>query len=176
MFRSFQSGPNCICLDRFCWDQDNQMYPNRFENFVIIVPTEYQEKLEFFNYFLQSPLFNVWLAIILLITICRKIFQHLLNKIINSRTITYIWIDTVGISFGTSSGSKIYNRSENVLIYFLSIFSMIAGIFCSGMLFKQFSINSYTPTILTLKDLNQNNHLTIYVPDVFFDKLDLDKE
>lgn len=107
-------------------------------------------------------------------TICRKILHNFHNGNVKQKTITYIWIDTVGIALGTSDGTKPINRSEKILIFFLSIFSMNAGIFCSGMILKEY-FSTLTPTILSLKDLNESN-LIVFVPLHLYGKFDFDQE
>lgn len=149
------------------------MYPHRIESYVIVVPTEYNEKSEILNYIIESPLFNIWMVTIILISIVRVLLQYFIHSKIQA---IQVWFETIGITFGTTGGPVIHNRPERILILFLSIFSIISGIFFSGLLFKQFTISSYMHTINSLQDLKQYADIPIYVPEDFDDKLELNKE
>lgn len=146
------------------------MYPHRIEQFVIVVPTEFREYSEMLNILIKSPLINVWPPTIILFTICHKLIYSLLPRGKNKSAI-HIFFESIGISFGATSPSFYINRSQNVLGLFLTIFSMSASITLSGYLFQQFTATSHMPTIITLNDLSENNHLNVYIPSSFRDTM-----
>lgn len=138
-----------------------QLYPHTYAKYVVIVPNRLNKKSEIMDLIYKSPLLNVWTITIILITILRKLFQYTTRK--KKRTFTELLINTFGMSFGTTSDSKIKNRPEQILLLFLSIFSLLAGIFCSGELFQQYSTYSYSSAINSLEDLS-NTDIIVLIP------------
>lgn len=104
--------------------------------------------------FADSPLINVWLFIIIVMTIVRILIKKWLNQKLSDWTA--ILLHTFGMSFSVPSSQVISNRSEKVLILFLGMFAILASIFCSGYLIKQYTIDSQTRLIKTLEDLNKS--------------------
>lgn len=71
--------------------------------------------------------------------------------------ISSIIFESIGLLFGTTGlWRTITNKSETVLILFLSMFGMIASILCTGILFDQFAMDLTKPIINSLEDLTPN--------------------
>lgn len=144
------------------------LYPHEYENFVLIVPNVMKDEIDFINYAIKSPLVNVWAVAILLVTLSRCFFRKIL-QLDKTTDWQQIFIDNVGLSFGWKSFIENYkNRSDKILILFLSTFSLIAGIFFSGHLLQKFAIVSVNPKISTFDDLIQSN-LNIVIPREYID-------
>lgn len=137
-----------------------KLYPHDYDNFVIIVPNLLKEHNNLINIIIDSPLVNVWAITICIVTIVRCIFKYILK---NSNDWMYTFIETYGISFGTTSAAKSTKLSDQIIVLFLSIFSLIAGIFCSGILFQQYATVSFEPRINTLDDIAKAQY-HIFVP------------
>lgn len=151
------------------------LYPHDVEEYVIVVPTKLDSNLTLLDYILKSPLLNVWALAILLFTINRKFLQYFTNA---SKQLRWsdITIETIGLSFGSTAGRQIANRPERIAILFLSVFSILANILCSSLLFQQLSFVSYKPNILKLCDINKSKHLNVYYPAIFRASMGLEME
>lgn len=116
----------------------------------------------------ESPLMNVWLLTILLITITRILIRKWTN--VNVHDSMKILLHTFGMSFGVdSSNQSVFCRAEKIVVLFLSIFAMLASIFCSGYLFQQYTSDMSIPLIQTLNDVNKSD-LKILVGNNIIDK------
>lgn len=118
--------------------------------------------------FIQSPLLCVWFSTIGVVTIFRSVTQNkfhntVVNNQKNHQSIETLFFETMGISFGTSGLWQNTNQRQ-VLILFLSIFGMIAGILCTGILFEQFSMERSRFTINNIEDIGKNKSLIVCVP------------
>lgn len=115
---------------------------------------------------LRSALFNVWFLIIILVTISRKMIEKMLTqKNVNlpkTSNITDLFFDTVQIAFCGVGNLTIKNKPTKILLTFLSIFYLLAGLLCSGSFFQEITAGTYKPQINSIEDLNKTN-LTINV-------------
>lgn len=102
---------------------------------------------------------------ILIVGTVRKIIRNLSRRyftMVNTKN-DDIFFDTLEITF-TGIGSLIINiRSERILVLFLSLFFMLASMFCCGDIFKQIATAVFTPAINSLESLNKSK-LDILVP------------
>lgn len=144
------------------------LYPHEIEKFIIVVPNLVQRKSTLFLSILQMPLLNVWALAIIIFSIFRQILRSVLKS--KSHDFNSILLNTFGLTFGTAGSSanttKISN-SEQILIWFLSLFGMLASVLCSGMLFQEFVTSSLISSINSLADLGKNAHIEIWMPEDF---------
>lgn len=78
-----------------------------------------------------------------------------------------IFFNTFGLSFGTagdSANTTLVSSSEQLLLWFLSVFAMLASILCSGMFFQEFFTSVLKPSINSLADLGNNPQIEIWMP------------
>lgn len=146
------------------------LYPHEMEKFIIVVPNQVQRKLTFFVSFLQMPLINVWALAIIIFTIFRKILRSVLKTKYNE--FSSILFNTFGLSFGTAGGSANtihISSSEKLLIWFLSLFAMLASMLCNGWIFTEFATSLLVPSINSLDDLGKNPNIEIWMPSDFDD-------
>lgn len=138
------------------------------ENYVIVVPNKLERKTKLLISILEMPLISVWAFAIIIFSIFRKILRTVLKSKYND--FSSIFLNTFGLSFGTagdSANSKMISSSEQLLIWFLSVFAMLASNLCSGMLFTEFSTSLLMPSINSLVDLGRNPHIEIWIPAEF---------
>lgn len=144
------------------------LYPHEFEKYMIVVPNTLERKSTLLLSIAQMPLFSVWALAIIIFAVFRKILRSVLNTRYNDFSI--ILLNTFGLSFGTageSANSNLISSSEQLLLWFLSLFAMLASNLCSGMLFAEFSTSVLTPSINCLADLGKNSHIEIFMPHEF---------
>lgn len=138
-------------------------YPHETDSIVVVVPNIRLVQTTMLESLLEMPLFSVWAFAILLFTVSRKIIRNILRASRNN--CMDIFIDTFGISFATGGGglaaATLHSRAENLLILFLSVFSMLASIFCSGILFQQLTSSVSRPAINSLKDLAAHPNISV---------------
>lgn len=136
------------------------------DKYIIVVPNQMDRKSTLFLSIIQMPLISVWALAILIFAIFRKIIRSVLKTKYND--FSAIFFNTFGISFGaTSANSSLVSSSENLTIWFLSLFAMLASLLCSGMLFTEFSTSLIMPSINSLNDLAKNPHIEIWMPKEF---------
>lgn len=146
---------------------DMPLYPNEYESFVIVVPNILHSHSSFFKTLLSTPLVNIWVLAISIFSLGRKALRTLIGS--HSNSFIEIFFNTFGMSFSATSqtprrGSAAdTNRPERVLVLFLSIFAMLAGILCSGMLFQQFTTTAKLSSIKSLEDLGEHLELEIWM-------------
>lgn len=130
-----------------------------YEQYVIVVPTEWQASAIDIRSMIKSPLFIVWIFIIVLFTLLRKCFQLFAmnrNELTITTPIVEILLETYAIMFSTSSSAASIcgnNRPERTLIVFLWFGSILASILCSGMLFDKLATNRLEPRMNSLADI-----------------------
>lgn len=142
-----------------------ELYPHDLETYIIVVPNLLQRKSTLFLSILQMPLLNVWAVAIILFAISRKIIRSVQKSKLND--FTEILFNTFGLSFGTagqSASTTLISSSEQLLVLFLSLFSMLAGILCSGILFKEYATSSLISKINSLEDLGRNPEIEVVMP------------
>lgn len=134
---------------------DRNLYPHEFEKFVLVVPNTLIHN-SFLNNLINSPLITVWFLEIILVTLVRIIFQKLIPS--NRRNDWCgIFFNSLGFAFGVTTSTLINSRSERILVLFMTIFSLVSGIFCSGYLFQQFTTFTNVNAINSLDDLRNTN-------------------
>lgn len=170
-------------LDYFLYygcTQSHLLYPHRESRYVDLVPKRIEKYYISFNDIIKSPLLCVWAVALILFSILRKLFQFIYGqRFFGHRKETHISsivFESIGLLFGTTGlWNNINNKPETVLTLFLSIFGMIASIFCTGILFDQFSADLFTLTINSIEDLGKNESIIIYFTNELRNKLNLDK-
>lgn len=138
------------------------------EKYIIVVHNKLERKLTQFLSILEMPLISVWAFAILIFSICRKILRSVLKSKYNE--FSSIFFNTFGLTFGTAGGSNnttLISGSEQLLLWFLSLFAIMANILCSGMLFKEFSTSLLMPSINSLDDLGKNPNMEVLMPTEF---------
>lgn len=138
------------------------------EQYIIVVANQMERKSTVFLSMMQMPLISVWALAILIFAVFRKIFRFVLQTKYND--FSTIFLNTFGLSFGTagdSANASLVSSSENLLIWFLSVFAVLASLLCSGMLFTEFSTSQLIPTINSLEDLGKNPQIDIWMPREF---------
>lgn len=131
------------------------LYPHGFENYVIVMPNRLKQSSNLLNVIRSSSLIIVWLPVILVMGYTRKFIRKFA---INSNNENFMF-DTVRITLTGASNITLLNRSEQLLVLFMSIFFLLAGIFCCGDIFKEIATSKYTPSINSLESLNESNLL-----------------
>lgn len=129
-----------------------------------------REKSNWWELVRDSPLINVWLFNIFLITIIRIVIIKWTCGSVNDSTRVLLY--TFGMSFGVGTSDSVSCRAERLVVLFLSIFAMLASIFCSGYLYQQYTSDSRIPVIQTLSDLNKSNLNILAVNDLVDGKTD----
>lgn len=138
------------------------------EKYIIVVANQMEPKSTVLLSMIQMPLISVWALAILIFAVFRKIIRTVLRSKYND--FSTIFLNTFGLSFGTagdSANASLVSSSENLLIWFLSVFAMLASLLCSGMLFTEFSTSLLIPRINSLQDLGNNPHIEIWMPREF---------
>lgn len=142
-----------------------KLFAHNHDDYVVIVPNELRTSTRIWLAIIRSPLFSVWAMAIGIFTLARKMLRHLAADGKPSATMGSILFDTIGLTFGTTSGvvRRIKNRPERVLVLFLTLVAMLAAIMCPGHLFEELSTVSYRPKINTFDELKRSN-MGIMVP------------
>lgn len=139
------------------------LYPHDTEAYILIVPKHLKSHLQLMNLF-KSPLFSVWGVLIVTVSLIRLCLARLTKSVIK---VGDVFMDTFGLSFGKSTELKISNASENVLVWFFCLSTMLAGMILSTYLFQGFALNHEVPTINSLQDLKQSK-LQIQAPTYIY--------
>lgn len=142
-----------------------QLYPHAFDQFVVVVPTQYQSVSKLLQTMMNNPITRIWAITIITFTIMRKLSQKFGSFENKNRAAgsTSIFFQTLGVTFGTT-GQEPKNRSEAVLLLFLTLFALLSGILCSGLFFQQITTSVKTPTITTIAQLLQRKDLEMVLP------------
>lgn len=138
-----------------------KLYPHDVENYVLVVPNIRQKDLTIWQSILNFPLLNVWALVIAIFCIFRKSIRLIYKS--RQQSVTEIFFNTFGLSFGTTDPSNVNTFPENTLILFLGIFCVLAGNLCTGYLFQQMTVFDYKPEINHLTDLNKYPNLSVYM-------------
>lgn len=119
-----------------------------------MVKSELIEKTAASDKLLKSPLLTVWTSAIVVFSVVRTLVRQILCfRYSRSNDFLYILFNTFGLSFGTTSASGLKSRSEMIIALFISLFSVLAGIFCAGFLFEQLTLSNFVQVINSFDDL-----------------------
>lgn len=148
---------------------DMPLYPNEYELFVLVVPNIYHDRSRFsvVQIIRRQPLITIWVVAILLFSFVRKCIRSALKT--KPTAYVDILINTFGMSFGSTGpnpkrgSADDTNRSDRLLVVFVSVFAMLASILCSGVLFQQFTTVSTMSSIKSLEDLGEHLELEIWM-------------
>lgn len=150
----------------FCDEGDIRLYPHDFVEYSFLVPNDRVPQNDIMDKFLNSPFFSVWASSIGFFAVFRLIFRKLSNHIENTsdsqNDLVYIVFDTIGLIFGTTSAHGIQSRAELVIVLFVSVFCLVAGIGCTGFLFEQLTVSNSVPVINSIAELLEHKELLIY--------------
>lgn len=142
------------------------LYPYKYSRYYMVAPNIQIDQSAFGVFFRDSPIFRIWLLVSIIYALIRFFLQYLGGRLINTKPSTFstIYFDTLGRSIGTTAGAKMFgNRSETILLLSLSIFSILASIFCSGFLFNhQLLATSHAPLFNSIPDVEKSS-LDIYL-------------
>lgn len=153
---------------------DTKLYPHTFIEYVIIVPSNMKEQSSLGDMLLKSPLFSVWTLCVGLITLTRVVIRKMLaikNDVsTNSSRNAYIYIifNTFGLSFGATSVQGAATKSEKTIVLFLSLFCVVAGIFCTGFLLEKLISTTADERINSLEELLLEDDMLIIMPYEMF--------
>lgn len=142
-----------------------RLYPIDYQNYILVVPFLMRAQSTILKSILEFPLLNVWAITIGIFMICRKLVRIILKA--RKTYLFELFINTFGLSFGTTFPTNVTSRSETILVLFLSVFSIVANNLCSGYLFQQLSTSTNLPAINSLADLNDFMHIDVYIPTFF---------
>lgn len=172
-------------LFRYGWDIEFTpkgtilLYPYDVMSYLTIVPNEMMENTAVWDRLISSPLFSVWASSIAVFSAMRivvrtKSTNWKFRKLHTSENdLLYIFFDTFGLSFGTTSAHGVHALSEQIIVTFLSLFCILASIFCSGFLFEQMTTSTYIPKIKTFEDV-LNSSLDLYIDNELRLPFDID--
>lgn len=155
----------------FTISEGYRLYPHKYIEYVIIVPSDIKEQSGIGDMLLKSPLFTVWAIIVGIITLTRMIVRKVLafnnnfdERNSNQNAIIYIVFNTFGLSFGATSVTGAQSRTEKVIVLFLSFFCMVAGILCTGFLLEQVMGVKSEQKINSLEQILLEKDLKVAVP------------
>lgn len=155
----------------FSESEFSKLYPHKFVEYVIIVPSDIKEHLGIGDMLLKSPLFTVWAICVGVITLSRMVIRRLFafNSQFDKRNssqnaFVYIFFDTFGLSFGATSAQGAESKTEKAIVLFLSIFCIVAGILCTGFLLEQLIETKAEQKINSLEQLIFEEDLDIVLP------------
>lgn len=148
------------------------LYPHEYTDYLFLVKSEVIESTAASDKLLKSPLLSVWASAIVLFSIARVLVrQVLLSRHTDSAShndLSYIMFNTFGLSFGSTSVTGLNSRAEMIMVLFISLFSVLAGIFCAGFLFEQLTISNSMQVINSFEDLLKHEELILYRSGVAF--------
>lgn len=153
-----------------------KLYPHKFVEYVIIVPSDIKEQMGIGDMLLKSPLFSVWAICVGVLSIIRMVIRRLFafNNKFDKRNrsqnaFVYIFFNTFGLSFGATSAQGAESRTEKAIVLFLSIFCIVAGILCTGFLLEQLIETRTEQKINSLEQLLLEEKVDIVLPnDLYF--------
>lgn len=144
----------------------NKIVPHTEIEYVIVLPNIEISNSIIFASLVRSPLFTVWAIIIILVSIVRKILQRFtVTPLGKQRSYNDLFFDSLGRAFGTTIIETIDVRSERVLLVALSLVTVLAGIFCSGMLIEKFYTKRYTQSVQTVDEFKSSSGYVLTIPD-----------
>lgn len=146
------------------------LYPHDFTEFVILVPMDFKEESALWDKLLNSPLFTVWASATVVFTTGRILVRRLLIVRFTDNTshndLVYILFNSLGLSFGTTTAHGVHSRAEMILVLFVSLFNVLAGILCASFLFEQLAITNYVPIINSFEDFLDHTELRLIRPSI----------
>lgn len=146
------------------------LYPHDFTEYVFLVPKSFKEENALWGKLLNSPLFTVWASATAVFTIGRILVRKVLIVRFTDNTsrndLIYILFNTFGLSFGTTSAHGVHSRAELILILFVSLFNVLAGVLCASFLFGQFAITNYVPFINSFEEFLSHTELHLIRPRI----------
>lgn len=156
------------------------MYPHRQENYVVLVPNQHHRPPQLWLVLAASPLTIVWMSAIGLYATARCAVRSMQwrpevgrrlggrKKRCSRRLTLYdvndILLETWGLAFGWAIAVRPSGRADRVMLLSVSLFAIVSGVFCSGLLMQQFAFNKHRPAIQTVADLNADTNVTIVLP------------
>lgn len=153
------------------------LYPHDFVDYVIIVPNDRNEQSTVSNELLSSPLFKVWASSIILFTVMRimirKLYPERDIQHTSQNALIYIFFNTFGLSFGTTSAHGASNLTEKIVVLFVSIFCILSGIFCTGFLLVKMTSSKNVPKINSIAELMEHPELTVIIPETALIDVDI---
>lgn len=141
------------------------LYPHEVENYILCVANDVHEQSKLLDSILKFPLFSVWSFTIITITLVRLVLRAIQKSPHNY--FSPILFNTCGLSFGTVTSVVVSNRPERVLLLFVSLFTLVSGILCSGLLFQKIATFIDLPDITSLEQLGEHLNFDIYLPEDF---------
>lgn len=160
------------------------MYPHRQENYVVLVPYQRRENggRSLWLVLVASPLTAIWATAIALMVVVRYAVRiaeqrikepmirggglvKLSSSLLPWSDVDEIVLETCGMSFGWSIRTqRVWGRAERILLMGLCVFSIVSGVFCSGLLLQQFTFAGEKAAVNTLQELNALKNITIVLP------------
>lgn len=140
------------------------MYPHDITKFVLVVPNIQVKTSNSVKTILGSPLICVWSIGILLCTLLRLALNKMHRNSANTNENVYVFFNTFGLSFGTTANNSTRTWSQKCLAITISIFGLLSGIFCGGLLFQQMTLYKSMPAINCLDDIAKFTNIDIYMP------------
>lgn len=158
------------------------MYPHRQENYVVLVPNEHQHPPELWLLISNSPLTTVWTGAICQYTVMRLLIRYAQrrrqerdlqrqgrtpsgrHRPLSAWDVDRVLLETCGLAFGWSVAVRACGRADRLLVVSISLFAIVSGVFCSGLLMKQFAFGQQRPRIDTLGDLIRLANMTVMMP------------
>lgn len=141
--------------NRFLPSKPLKLKPHTVSKFAIIVPYFGSSSVSLGQIMYDSPLFNIWCALVACFIIARVIIKSCPPFKRNLNELVYIPFNTIGASFGTTSAENVRSSSENLIVLLIGISSLFTGTFCSGILLQSFVESTSIPFINSLYDLEK---------------------
>lgn len=123
--------------------------------YVVVVPYFGSASSSLGQILYDSPLFNIWCALIVVFIVIRLFIRKLYRLENENYDLTYIPFNTIGLSFGCTSPQNTQRRSENIIVLFIGVSSIFTGIFCSGILLQSLVGSLRRPYINSVEDLDK---------------------
>lgn len=151
-----------------------KLVPHRTADYVVIVPYMAGSNESLANLLYESHLFNVWCISLVAFIIARIFLRHCHSSLRSINELIYIPINTIGVSFGTTSADPTKSRPERIVILFVAISSIFTGMFCADILLQTFIASPLRPLINSLEDVEKFESLK-YTSNMFVTVNLLDK-
>lgn len=149
------------------WSRDSRpLYPHNFVEYVVLIPNDRLEHADILEKFLNSPLFSIWASSIGVFALVRVIFRKLAhwNHVYapaSRNDLVYIPFNTIGLSFGMTAPHRIQSRAELVLVLYISLFCLLAGILCTG-----FTLVNSVLAINSIEELYDKTEMRLFRPNI----------
>lgn len=141
----------------------NAVYPHGIESYQILVRNDRITETMVWQFFVHSPLINVWAVTIVLFTGLRFGFRAFTPASRSPpRSLSHIFFDTFGLSFGVTGGARTHSRAERILQVTISLFALCASLYCSGLLVQHRTFRVDTPVYQTKADIRSNHLPMLY--------------